>query len=270
MGSRRRLLGFTLIELLVVIAIIALLVAILLPSLQNAREMARFAKCKSNLKSIGNGLHMYFAENNEWQPPYYVGIQTDAANVKWDTTVWHYWADRLMPYCDSNFIPNKLPGRHVYAGFQSPFFKDKPSAAMDCPSQKNAWNYWDYGVALHGKWQVRWATYDPNHEVMTTASNDVNPDGTPLILNTSVGYLRPSRILAMDKYCYVLEAHGRSGFNPWLPSTNSDIASNPIHINKRFYNVLYFSGRVSQWEPDFIPLLPTPRYYAKYPFGYTD
>ncbi len=54
--------GFTLIEVLVVVAIIALLVAILLPSLQRAREMARMAVCKSNMKQLTNGMHLYVTE----------------------------------------------------------------------------------------------------------------------------------------------------------------------------------------------------------------
>ena len=61
--------GFTLIELLVVVSIIALLVSILLPALQSAREAAKNVVCKANMDSMGTALFYYAQDHRDYIPP---------------------------------------------------------------------------------------------------------------------------------------------------------------------------------------------------------
>jgi len=78
--------GFTLVELLVVIGIIALLISILLPSLNRARETANRVKCGSNMRQIGQAILLYANENKGNYPRTRYNSAVSTANGTWDTT----------------------------------------------------------------------------------------------------------------------------------------------------------------------------------------
>ena len=72
--------GFTLIELLVVIAVIAVLMSILMPALNRAREQARWAVCMNNMSSIGKSLYLYCAGYDDLLPPELHPFMADTQN----------------------------------------------------------------------------------------------------------------------------------------------------------------------------------------------
>jgi prepilin-type N-terminal cleavage/methylation domain-containing protein len=78
--------GFTLIEVLVVIALIGVLVGLLLPAVQSAREAGRRTQCQDNMRNVGMGIQAYVEVNGKYPP---AGVISDVAILRCpdDTTI---------------------------------------------------------------------------------------------------------------------------------------------------------------------------------------
>lgn len=127
-SSRRSPRGFTLVELLVVIAIIGVLVALLLPAIQAAREAARRAQCGNNLKQIGLAMHSYHDVHGCFFAAWY-RIRTAEKRPGWA------WGSVILPFIEEGGLYDEL-GVETGINFPSPAneLTQAPIAAYHCPS----------------------------------------------------------------------------------------------------------------------------------------
>ena len=126
--------GFTLVELLVVIAIIGILIALLLPAVQAAREAARRSQCTNNLKQIGVSLHNYHDSFKSLPPGHlekYVG--TSLSSTSWG------WTGLILPFMEqqTTFDVVNVGQPSFYGAFGSPAAvsaMQQPIGTLKCPS----------------------------------------------------------------------------------------------------------------------------------------
>ena len=121
--------GFTLIELLVVIAIIAVLFALLLPAVQQAREAARRIQCKNNLKQLGLALHNYHDSFTVFPPASTYPFNTLQAAGGWSVQA------RILPYLDQANLSNLINFSQTYAS--QPKVTEVRVPIFACPSEVN-------------------------------------------------------------------------------------------------------------------------------------
>jgi prepilin-type N-terminal cleavage/methylation domain-containing protein/prepilin-type processing-associated H-X9-DG protein len=134
--------AFTLVELLVVIAIIGILVALLLPAVQAAREAAHRMSCTNNLKQIALALHNYHDTYNA-MPMGWIGLETPNGRVLSEGQPGWGWAAHVLPFIEQNTVtdivrdtlpitdPLNLPARETHL----PVFR--------CPSDARSQEFFD-------------------------------------------------------------------------------------------------------------------------------
>jgi len=144
--------AFTLIELLVVIAIISLLVSILLPSLNRAKDLAKRAICAAHLKDVGLSIAMYANDNNDCMPVSRGSYAGSGGGSNPTGTETYHWYNLLSKYAgmetEFTYDPDAVGSGTVYYGYHDVF--------KGCPNwDAEAHDPWNpgYGMVwmIHGR-----------------------------------------------------------------------------------------------------------------------
>jgi prepilin-type N-terminal cleavage/methylation domain-containing protein/prepilin-type processing-associated H-X9-DG protein len=132
MRQRRSRVGFTLVELLVVIAIIGVLVALLLPAVQAAREAARRTECSNKLKQLALAMHLYHDANKTFPP----GAQMSSTSIG-GASYFAGWTREIMPFVENSqlrdlYVPD-VPVSHP-RDERAKQFRETSVGLYNCPS----------------------------------------------------------------------------------------------------------------------------------------
>lgn len=117
--------GFTLVELLVVIAIIGVMVGLLLPAVQAAREAARRMSCSNNIKNVALGIHNY---HDTYQKLPYLGF----SDFNLDTIS---WVGRILPFVEQQALYDTLNWSGRVNGGNNPEYRTRSLPLFSCPSE---------------------------------------------------------------------------------------------------------------------------------------
>jgi prepilin-type N-terminal cleavage/methylation domain-containing protein/prepilin-type processing-associated H-X9-DG protein len=131
--------AFSLVELLVVIAIIGVLVSLLLPAVQAAREAARQLSCRNNLKQIGLALQDYHAALGSFPPGNYNASGGSCPGASEPTasysSLFGNWAIAILPYIEQGELFDRYDLRYHNEAPENRMVREKSVAAYVCPSE---------------------------------------------------------------------------------------------------------------------------------------
>ncbi|MEQ9409694.1 MAG: DUF1559 domain-containing protein [Fuerstiella sp.] len=138
--------GFTIIELLVVVAIVAILIALLLPAVQGAREAARRMQCSNNLKQLGLALHQYQTAHLVFPPSELHGIG-DAGCDPFEVAVedhpnactdYQSWTVLCLPQLDQAALAARYDYDYEWSSLNNRPIVSTQLSVFQCPSTPNA------------------------------------------------------------------------------------------------------------------------------------
>ncbi|UUO09033.1 DUF1559 domain-containing protein [Blastopirellula sp. J2-11] len=148
-GRRRG--GFTLVELLVVIAIIGVLIALLLPAVQQAREAARRMQCTNNLRQIGLACHNYHDTHRTFPPGRLVYDGKDSSGDS--TKIVTGFLAMVLPFLEQGNLADIY---YTEYGFDDPINQDAANRPVDifqCPSTPGS----DRTTPIYSGWNLGWS-----------------------------------------------------------------------------------------------------------------